>query len=90
MENSEIFSTSLKSSILQDPTITNVQKYYFIKKFLLVLEMAVLEHFGKNIVKKLLKLNNLIKFISEKVFLIHYFFQDFQLVSGMRSLFRIF
>jgi len=48
VENSEIFSTSLKSIRLQDPTVTCVQKCFFIKKILLVLEMAVLEHFGEN------------------------------------------
>jgi len=53
VENSEIFSTSLKSSILQDPTVTYVQKWFFIKNLLLVLEMAILERFGKNIVKNL-------------------------------------
>jgi len=54
VENSEIFSTSLKSNILQDPTIAYVQKWFFNKKYLLlVLEMAVLERFGENVVKKL-------------------------------------
>jgi len=46
VENAEIFSSSLKSSILQDPIVTNVQKCSFIKNLLLVLEMAVLERFG--------------------------------------------
>jgi len=53
MENSEFFSSSLKSSILQDPTVTYVQKCVFIKNLLLVLEMAVLERFGENVVKNL-------------------------------------
>jgi len=33
VENSEIFSTSLKSNILQDPTVTCVQKCFFYQKF---------------------------------------------------------
>jgi len=54
VENSEIFSTSLKFSILQDPTVTCVQKCVFlIKNLLFNLEMAVLERFGENVVKNL-------------------------------------
>jgi len=53
VENSEIFSASLKSSILQDPTVTYVKKCFFIKKLLRVLKMAVLEHFGENVVNNL-------------------------------------
>jgi len=33
VENCDIFSTSLKSNILQDPTITCVQKCFSDKKF---------------------------------------------------------
>jgi len=47
VEISEIFSTSLKSSILQDPTVTCVQKWVLITNFLFVLEMAILKHFDK-------------------------------------------
>jgi len=53
VENFEFFSASLKSSILQDPTVTSVQNCFLIKILLLVLEMADLERFGKNIVKNL-------------------------------------
>jgi len=53
MENSEIFSTSLKSRILQDPMVTCVQKCFFIKNLLLILKMAILERFGENVVKNL-------------------------------------
>jgi len=52
VENAEIFSTSLKSSILQNPMVTFIQKK-FIKNLLIVLEMVVLERFGKKIVKNL-------------------------------------
>jgi len=38
---------------IQDPTVTCVQKCFFIKNLLLVLEMAVLEHFGEKVVKNL-------------------------------------
>jgi len=65
VEASEKFSTSLKSSILQDPTVTCVQKCSFIKNLLLVLEMAefwsILERFGENVVKNLEGLKGLIK-----------------------------
>jgi len=54
VENSEFFSTYLKFRKLQDPTVTCVQKCFFwIKKLLLILKMAVLEHFGENIAKNL-------------------------------------
>jgi len=33
--------------------VTYVQKCFFLKKILLVLEMAVLERFGENVVKNL-------------------------------------
>jgi len=55
VQNSEIFSTSPKSSILQDPTFKCAQKCSFIKNLLLVLELVVLERFDKNIIKKALK-----------------------------------
>jgi len=44
VEISEIFSTSSQTSVSQDPIVTCVRKK-FIKKFLLVLGMAVLECF---------------------------------------------
>jgi len=55
---SEIFYTSSQIILLQDPTVTCVQKCFFFKNLILVLEMAVLECFGENIVKELKGLNN--------------------------------
>jgi len=46
VEISEIFSTSSQTSVLQDPSmVICVQKRFFIKNLLLVLEMIVLECF---------------------------------------------
>jgi len=42
----EIFSTFSQANLLQDPIVTCVQKCYFSKNLVLVLEMAILEHFG--------------------------------------------
>jgi len=41
---SEIFSKSSQTSLLQDPTVTCVQKCFF-QNLVFVLEMAVLERF---------------------------------------------
>jgi len=45
VEISEIFFTSSQISLLQDPMVTCVQKCFFFKNLVLVLEMAVLERF---------------------------------------------
>jgi len=45
---SETFSTSFQTNVLQDPMVTCVQKCFFIKIFVFVLEMAV---FGACLVK---------------------------------------
>jgi len=73
VENSEIFSTSLKSSILQDPTVTFVQKCFFLKNLQLVLEMAVLEHFGENVVKNLSGFNHFVNLCSNQQKFVHHF-----------------
>jgi len=46
VKNSEILSTPFQTSLLQDPMFTFVQKRFFFKNLVLVLEMAVLERFG--------------------------------------------
>jgi len=45
MEISEIFSTSFQTSLLQDPMVTYIKKCFFFKILVLVLKLAVLEHF---------------------------------------------
>jgi len=46
----EIFTTYSQASILQDPVVTCIKKNFFFQNLILVLEMAILERFGKNIV----------------------------------------
>jgi len=41
----ENFSTSFQTRALQDPTVIFVQKCFFFKNLVLVIEMAVLERF---------------------------------------------
>jgi len=45
VKKSEIFSTSSQTSLLQDPTVTCVQKSFFFQNLVLVLGMAVSECF---------------------------------------------
>jgi len=45
VENSEIFSTSFQTSVLQDPTITCVKKCFVFQNLVIVLDMAVFECF---------------------------------------------
>jgi len=61
-----IFSTSSQTNVLQDPTITCVQKCFLLKKIILVLETAILECFWWKHNKKLLGFNSNFKSVCEK------------------------
>jgi len=45
MEISEIFSTTSQTSVLQDPMVYICPPIFFFKNLVLVLEIAILEHF---------------------------------------------
>jgi len=53
VEISEIFSTSSQSSLLQDPTVICVQKYFFSKIWYLSKKWQFWSVLGENVVKEL-------------------------------------